>query len=319
MLGDQVIEKHRLAPINEYLDMNSRRNLENENQLLARTRTSTFPGARRGSLLQAERGFDRSIFSFREEEPEPESSTCFSSHHVDTINSDHEFQSMEFREVPTEASEWSIYRSLPEKLHKNKTLKVHPCLAKKSSSCIQFHLTTALFIFACCMAAVLLLRTFNSSEEDHVDLKAFLQILSNIEDTNKAPKASRRRGVEKKTGPRCCKYMKISSEGPVLEMYPHVLGTYKNIKEDHESPVYKHVIVNRRSYIARPEGVTEDDKPTYTWGVNSKEGAKWGWIKAMEDQPCPHMVTLWGAFVSEGKSWMRDSTLEIKCSTKYGE
>ena len=84
-----------------------------------------------------------------------------------------------------------------------------------------------------------------------------------------------------------------------------------------KNPVYKNVRKNR--YIARPEGGTITNTPTYSWGVNSKEGATWGWIKALEDQPCPHMVTHWGVFRSKEKMWVRDKTLEIKCSTKYGE
>ena len=110
--------------------------------------------------------------------------------------------------------------------------------------------------------------------------------------------------------------MKIVSEGPVRKIYPSIVGTYKNVKEDHENPVYKNVRKNR--YIARPEGGTITNTPTYSWGVNSKEGARWGWIKALEDQPCPHMVRYWGVF-SEEKRWVRDKTLEIKCSTKFGE
>ena len=162
-------------------------------------------------------------------------------------------------------------------------------------------------------ACVLLIRAFNNSETKHVDLKSFLQILSKIDDENKS---TRKRGANKEPKG-CCKYMKIVSDGPVRKLYPSIIGTYKNMKEDHETPVYKHVTKNR--YITRPEGLTITNTPTYAWGVNSKEGATWGWIKALEDQPCPHMVTHWGVFRSKDKRWVRDKTLEIKCSTKYGE
>ena len=172
-----------------------------------------------------------------------------------------------------------------------------------------------LIFFFSFLAGVLLIRTFNNVEKKHVDLKSFLQIVSKIDDENKN---SRRRGANSEPkSPRCCKYMKIVSKGPVRKMYPSVVGTYENMKEDHESPVYKHV--SKKRYIARPEGVTITNTPTYTWGVNSKEGATWGWIKALESQPCPHMVNYWGVFKSEKKRWVRDQTLEIKCSTKFGE
>jgi hypothetical protein len=116
---------------------------------------------------------------------------------------------------------------------------------------------------------------------------------------------------------RCCEYMKITSEGLALELHPSVLGTYKNIKSNDQSPVYKQEGLDR--FLARPDGLTETIAATFTWGVNSKLGARWGWIKAMEDQPCPHMVSFWGVFISTENRWARDATLEIKCSTRFGE
>ena len=152
-------------------------------------------------------------------------------------------------------------------------------------------------------------------------MKSFLQILSKIDDaeTNKS-KAARRRGA--KSNPiepscRCCKYMKISSTGPVLEIYPSVLGTYENIKEENECPLYK--LKGKKRFLTRPEGFTESKAHVYTWGVNTRVGATWGWIKGLEDQPCPHMVTNWGIFLEDQKKWVVDRTLEIKCSTVFGE
>ena len=111
--------------------------------------------------------------------------------------------------------------------------------------------------------------------------------------------------------------MQISSSGVVLELYPSVLGTYENIKQQNECPVYK--MSNKSQFLSRPQGFKVTGTQKYAWGVNSKMGASWGWIKGLEDQPCPHMIGKWGVFKGGVNKWVLDDTLEIKCSTKYGE
>ena len=161
-----------------------------------------------------------------------------------------------------------------------------------------------------------------------VDLKTFLQILSKSdEDIDIGPETGGKRGSKpRSTKPgspgtqgcsRCCKYMKISSSGVVMELYPSVLGTYENIKQENDCPVYK--MSNKKRFLSRPQGITVTGTQMYTWGVNSKMGVTWGWIKGLEDQPCPHMISKWGVFKGGLKKWVLDETLEIKCSTKYGE
>ena len=160
--------------------------------------------------------------------------------------------------------------------------------------------------------------------ETNVDLKTFLQILSKSdENKNISPQTGRKRGSKPRStkpvtqGCRCCKYMKISSSGVVLELYPSLLGTYENVNQENKCPVYKMSSKNR--FLSRPQGITVAGTQMYTWGVNSKMGATWGWIKGLEDQPCPHMINKWGVFKGGVNKWVLDDTLEIKCSTKYGE
>ena len=155
----------------------------------------------------------------------------------------------------------------------------------------------------------------------NVDLKTFLQILSKSDEKiNIGPEAGGKRGTKPKPGTqgcKCCKYMKISSSGVLLELYPSVLGTYENIKQQNGCPVYK--MSNKNQFLSRPQGFTVTGTQKYAWGVNSKMGATWGWIKGLEDQPCPHMIGKWRVFKGGVNKWVLDDTLEIKCSTKYGE
>ena len=100
-------------------------------------------------------------------------------------------------------------------------------------------------------------------------------------------------------------------------MYPSLLGTYENIKPANECPVYK--LNGQQRFLSRPVGFTESGAKTYTWGVNSNTTATWGWIKGLDDQPCPHMIAHWGVFKGRVKRWIWDETLQIKCTTKFGE
>ena len=144
----------RLECVNEYLEMNSRKNSENQNCNLTRPRTSTFPGAPGSSLLLAERRINPEIFSLREEEL-PSFNNCLSSS-LSTIHSDNDndLLSMEIRDMesnPDKPSTCNLEDTNKGGTKESKTSKYPPRLGKKSSSCIQLQMTTILFLCACVM------------------------------------------------------------------------------------------------------------------------------------------------------------------------
>ena len=133
----------RFGPVNEYLAMNSRRNIENQNHTLSRARTSTFPGAPGSSLLLAERRINPPIFR------DQELHNCLSSS-LSTIHSDIDLLStMEIKDLESNTDKASTcnYEKIKGETKEKELSKYPPSLAKKSSSCIQLQMTTALFLF----------------------------------------------------------------------------------------------------------------------------------------------------------------------------
>ena len=107
----------------------------------------------------------------------------------------------------------------------------------------------------------------------------------------------------------CCGHIKISSEGKVRAMYPHILGDYKHVESSYYvKPGPKPL------FLTKPE-------PTelvlgYTWGVSQAAEAKWGYIRSGYTSPCPTMEGQWKFFDRNTKRWEVDTTLQVLCSGK---
>ena len=113
---------------------------------------------------------------------------------------------------------------------------------------------------------------------------------------------------------KCCKNIKITSSGVVLEMYPFLLGVYENKEPSNISPIYK--MKNESRFLSRPYGFTKTGTHTYSWGVNSNPTSKWGWIKAFSEGHCPHNIKKWKVFHQKMNKWITDKTLNLTCTMK---
>lgn len=191
----------------------------------------------------------------------------------------------------------------------------------KSSSKLKILLNIALFLLAAVTAFFLAMKLNQSMDtRGKINVKDLKNVLSLLAKSGYTGDSQSEGKIQTNTQPNshtkttisCCQTIQISSSGPVLALYPSLLGTYQNINPPPEPPVYKLTGWNR--FLSRPKGLTESGAHTYTWGVNSKLTATWGWIKGMEDKPCPHLISQWGVFKGGRKRWVQDQTLEIKCS-----
>jgi len=106
---------------------------------------------------------------------------------------------------------------------------------------------------------------------------------------------------------RCCLSLMISSEAETAQMYPNVLGTYNMDRRS----IYKNT--NRNIYLSKPSSQLTQSA-SFTWGVNSSPGQTWGWVRAVRDQECPEQVEQWAVYDQEGRGWIRDKTLKIRCA-----
>jgi hypothetical protein len=111
---------------------------------------------------------------------------------------------------------------------------------------------------------------------------------------------------QRKAESTCCGHVKISSEGAVRAMYPHILGDYKHISSSYYvKPGPKPL------FLIQPE-------PTelvwgYTWGVSPAAEAKWGYIRSGYTASCPTMADQWKFFDRNTKRWEVDTTLQVLC------
>jgi hypothetical protein len=82
----------------------------------------------------------------------------------------------------------------------------------------------------------------------------------------------------------CCDRIRISSSELVSEMYPFILGQYKNIQRKSKKRVY--IKEGRRQlFLSQPESAGQ--VRGYSWGVNHSPTAKWGYIRSSKSYACP--------------------------------
>ena len=110
----------------------------------------------------------------------------------------------------------------------------------------------------------------------------------------------------------CCERIKISSQGKTKEMYPFVLGDYKQYKQNINSFIK---IGQPEMFLIQPE--TTGYTWAYTWGVSSSMKAKWGYVRSVRAQPCPTWAGGWMMYDKNTKTFVVDETLKVECSTAF--
>ena len=111
----------------------------------------------------------------------------------------------------------------------------------------------------------------------------------------------------------CCGQIQISSQGIVEEIYPFILGNYRQI----ETKYNRNTFVKKglpKMFLIQP--ATTPYVWGHTWGVSRSADGKWGYIRSSGFSPCPDMAGKWKVFDKNTKSWVIDRTLLMECSGK---
>ena len=108
----------------------------------------------------------------------------------------------------------------------------------------------------------------------------------------------------------CCNKMRISSEGRVREMYPHVLGEYIMMKNTSGRTSYSKA-GSLEMFLTQPE--TAELGKWYAWGVTGSPGATWGYLRSTRLPLCPARAGPWKMFDRNTKRWVLDHTLQVVC------
>jgi len=116
-------------------------------------------------------------------------------------------------------------------------------------------------------------------------------------------------GKSGKRQSKCCTQIELISTAQTYELYPSLIGTYE--LQNEMKNVYK--MKDKQRFLSRPQGKSDTGKNTYNWGVNSRPGAKWGWIKAFKTGKCPNNISKWRYFDKNTKKWAVDRTLAVRC------
>ena len=108
----------------------------------------------------------------------------------------------------------------------------------------------------------------------------------------------------------CCNKMRISSEGRVREMYPHVLGEYQRMENQSGRTSYSKA-GSLEMFLTQPE--TAELGKWYAWGVTGSPGATWGYLRSTRLPLCPARAGPWKMFDRNTKRWVLDHTLQVVC------
>ena len=111
----------------------------------------------------------------------------------------------------------------------------------------------------------------------------------------------------------CCDNIKISSKEKVMEMYPFLLGDYKQIESKSNRNLYSKS-GKQQLYLSLPKSAGQ--VRGYTWGVSQSPEAKWGYIRSSKGSSCPTMAGQWKVFDRNTKKWVVDNTLQVVCTGK---
>ena len=115
--------------------------------------------------------------------------------------------------------------------------------------------------------------------------------------------------MKNRKGQICCQKLSLTSTGETKELYPFVIGVY-HLTNDSRIIYAKE---GQKRFISRPPGLTRRGMNTFSWGLNSNPGGKWGWIKAFSNAECPDMIDHWKAYDKIRKTWVADNTLTFQC------
>jgi hypothetical protein len=154
------------------------------------------------------------------------------------------------------------------------------------------------------------------NDEDTIDyiVETIAENFSNKVDDSYDPIswAEKEKDAEKEGIP-CCGHIKISSSRKVREMYPFILGDYKQIESKSPQTIYVKP-AKKPMFLTQPEntGLVWG----YTWGVSLSAEAKWGYIRSGYTSLCPTMAGQWKVFDKDTKRWVVDMTLQVVCSDK---
>ena len=99
----------------------------------------------------------------------------------------------------------------------------------------------------------------------------------------------------------CCDHIRISSEGKVRAMYPHILGDYQ-----YYDPLYYIKPGSTKPlYLTQPKATGH--VWGYTWGVTLSLEARWGYIRSGYSAPCPTMAGQWKVYDKVSKGSVPDT------------
>ena len=107
----------------------------------------------------------------------------------------------------------------------------------------------------------------------------------------------------------CCEIISISSQGKTKEMYPFILGEYKQNKENLNSFVK---IELPKLFLMQPETIS--NTWAYTWGVSRSTDVRWGYIRSARAKPCPTWAGSWMVYDRNLRAFVVDKTLQVACT-----
>ena len=110
----------------------------------------------------------------------------------------------------------------------------------------------------------------------------------------------------------CCEILSIISQGKTKEMYPFILGDYKQIKENPKGFLK---IGQPKMFLMQPE--TPGYTWAYTWGVTRSLEARWGYIRSARAKPSPTWAGGWMVFDKNTRTFVVDETLQVECSVSF--
>ena len=107
----------------------------------------------------------------------------------------------------------------------------------------------------------------------------------------------------------CCEILSIISQGKTKEMYPFILGEYKQNKENLNSFVK---IELPKLFLMQPETIS--NTWAYTWGVSRSTDVRWGYIRSARAKPCPTWAGSWMVYDRNLRAFVVDKTLQVACT-----
>ena len=112
----------------------------------------------------------------------------------------------------------------------------------------------------------------------------------------------------------CCGQIIISSYAQAREMYPFILGIYKQRETLHQVNLYIKT-GTPEMFMIQPE--TNSQVWGYNWGVSRSSETNWGYMRSASHAVCPTMADKWKVFDKSIKSWVMDQTVRVKCSGRF--